>query len=100
MTTIDLPRLELYLDAASTTPLHPRAREAMLDALAEFGDPRRLYGRARRARLLLDRCREQVAAAVGALPDEVVLTSGGTEAADLREMADLDAQAIERETRR
>jgi cysteine desulfurase len=74
---------ETYLDAASTTPLHPLARAALLEALDGFGDPARLYGRARRARMLLDRSREQLAAAVGASPDEVVLTSGGTEAANL-----------------
>jgi cysteine desulfurase len=79
MTTV----AETYLDAASTTPLHPRARAALLDALDGFGDPSRLYGRARRARMLLDRSREQLAAAVGAAPDELVLTSGGTEAANL-----------------
>jgi cysteine desulfurase len=74
---------ETYLDAASTTPLHPAARAALLAALDEFGDPSRFYGRARRARRLLDRSREQVAGAVGARPDEVVFTSGGTEAANL-----------------
>jgi len=74
---------ELYLDAASTTPLHPSAREALVRALTDYGDPARLYGRARRARMLLDRCRERVAAAVGARADEIVFTSGGTEAANL-----------------
>jgi cysteine desulfurase len=72
-----------YLDAASTTPLHPRAREALERALDGFGDPARLYGRARRARLELDRARELVAATLGARPDEVIFTSGGTEAANL-----------------
>ena len=42
---------ETYLDAASTTPLHPLARAALVEALDEFGDPSRLYGRARRARI-------------------------------------------------
>jgi cysteine desulfurase len=74
---------ETYLDAASTTPLHPRARAALLEALDGFGDPSRLYGRGRRARTLLDRSREQLVAAVGAAPDEVIFTSGGTEAANL-----------------
>jgi cysteine desulfurase len=69
---------ETYLDGASTTPVHPRARAALLAAVEGFGDPSRLYARGRRARLLLDRSREQLAAAVGAHPEEVVLTSGGT----------------------
>jgi cysteine desulfurase len=74
---------ETYLDAASTTPLHPLARAALVEALDEFGDPARLYGRARRARLRLDRSREQLAAALGTAPDELIFTSGGTEAANL-----------------
>ncbi len=74
---------ETYLDAASTTPLHPDARQALQRALEGFGDPARLYGRARRARLLLDQSRERVAAALGARADEVVFTSGGTEAVNL-----------------
>jgi cysteine desulfurase len=77
------PAAETYLDAASTTPLHPAARQAMERALDGFGDPSRLYGRARRARLLLDQSRERVAAALGARADEVVFTSGGTEAVNL-----------------
>ena len=75
--------METYLDAASTTPLHPRAREALERVLDAFGDPARLYGRARRAHLELDRGREQVAWAVNARPDEVIFTSGGTEAVNL-----------------
>src|SRR6266540_483550 len=75
--------METYLDAASTTPLHPRAREAFERALDAFGDPARMYGRARRARLELDRARERVAAALGARPAEVIFTSGGTEAVNL-----------------
>jgi cysteine desulfurase len=89
------PLPDTYLDAASTTPLHPAARAALLGALDEFGDPSRLYRRARRARLLLDRSREQVAAAVGARPDEVVFASGGTEAANLA-VAGLAAAATDR----
>src|SRR6266511_1541791 len=74
---------ETYLDAASTTPLHPDARKALEQAVDAYGDPARLYGRARRARLLLDQSRERVAAALGARADEVVFTSGGTAAANL-----------------
>lgn len=70
-----------YLDAASSEPLHPAAREAFLAALdAGYADPRRLHGRARDARLLLDNAREAVAGALGVRPDEVSLTSSGTEA--------------------
>jgi cysteine desulfurase len=77
------PATETYLDAASTTPLHPSARQALEHALDAYGDPSRLYGRARRARLLLDQSRERVAAALGARADELAFTSGGTDAVNL-----------------
>jgi cysteine desulfurase len=74
---------EIYLDHASATPLDPRARDALVDALDRFGDPLRLHGRGMEARRLLDAAREQVAAAIGAQPDEIVFTSGGTESVAL-----------------
>ena len=73
-----------YLDAASTAPLHPAAREALLTALDDgWGDPSRRYHQARRARLLLDAARESVAARIGARPDEVSFTGSGTQAVGL-----------------
>ncbi|MGH2601562.1 MAG: cysteine desulfurase, partial [Dehalococcoidia bacterium] len=67
-----------YFDAASTEPLHPAAREALLLALDEgWADPARLYGEGRRARLRLDAAREVVARAVGARADEVAFTASG-----------------------
>src|SRR6266511_4213271 len=73
---------ETYLDAASTTPLHPDARKALEQAVDAYGDPARLYGRARRARLLLDQSRERVAAALGARADEVGTVQPVREAAE------------------
>jgi cysteine desulfurase len=76
--------LDGYLDAASTEPLHPAAREVLLAALDDgWADPARLYGAARRARLLLDNAREVVAAAISARPDEVSFTTSGTQAVHL-----------------
>ncbi|HEX6329230.1 MAG TPA: aminotransferase class V-fold PLP-dependent enzyme [Jiangellaceae bacterium] len=73
-----------YLDAASTEPLHPAAQEVLAEAYeAGWADPARLYGPARRARLLLDNAREIVAAAIGARPDEVTFTASGTQAVHL-----------------
>jgi cysteine desulfurase len=70
-----------YLDAASTQPLHPVAREALIAAIdSGWGDPARLYREARQARLLLDAARESVAATLGARPDEVAFTASGTQA--------------------
>jgi cysteine desulfurase len=73
-----------YLDAASTEPAHPLAREAMARAWDDgWADPARLYGAGRRARLLLEEARESMAHRVGCRPDELSLTSSGTEAAHL-----------------
>lgn len=74
---------ETYLDHTSATPLDPRAREAMLSALDDFGDPLRLHRNGLSARRVLDKGREQIAAALGAQPDEIVFTSGGTESVAL-----------------
>ena len=69
------------LDAASSTPLHPAARDAFLAALDRgYADPRRLHGSARDARLLLDNAREATADALAVRPDEVSFTATGTEA--------------------
>ena len=70
---------DLYLDAASATPLLPEARAAVVAALDVYGDPLHIHGPGREARALLDDAREVVAGAIGAQPDEIVFTSGGTE---------------------
>ncbi|MFF5257387.1 cysteine desulfurase family protein [Actinomadura viridis] len=73
-----------YFDAASTEPLHPAAREALLGALdAGWADPARLYGAARGARVLLDGARAQAAGALGVRADEVFFTTSGTQAVHL-----------------
>ncbi|MFE5488092.1 cysteine desulfurase/sulfurtransferase TusA family protein [Streptomyces sp. NPDC056527] len=70
-----------YFDAASSAPLHPVARQALLASLDEgWADPARLYREGRRARLLLDAAREAAAEAVGCRPDELVFTPSGTRA--------------------
>lgn len=69
------------LDAASSTPLHPAARDVLRAALERgYADPRRLHGHARDARLLLDNAREATSDALGVRPDEVTFTSSGTDA--------------------
>ncbi|MFE1456913.1 cysteine desulfurase/sulfurtransferase TusA family protein [Streptomyces sp. NPDC058735] len=70
-----------YFDAASSAPLHPVARQALLASLDEgWADPARLYREGRRARMLLDAARETAAEAVGCRPDELTFTSSGTRA--------------------
>lgn len=73
-----------YLDHAATTPLRPEVRDAMLPFLTEdFGNPSSVHAFGRRAREAVEIAREQVAAAIGAAPDEIVFTGGGTEADNL-----------------
>jgi len=73
-----------YLDAASSEPLHPAARDVLLAALEQgYADPRRLHGPARNARLLLDNAREVVAQSLGVRRDEVTFTPSGTHAVHL-----------------
>src|SRR5215211_5106518 len=72
-----------YLDHASATPLDERARVALLAALDEFADPLRVHGDGLAAKRLLDDARATVAGALGAQPDEIVFTSGGTESVAL-----------------
>ncbi|MGW6911154.1 aminotransferase class V-fold PLP-dependent enzyme [Streptomyces sp. NPDC054940] len=70
-----------YFDAASSAPLHPVARQALLASLDEgWADPARLYREGRRARLLLDAAREAAAEAVGCRTDELAFTTSGTRA--------------------
>src|SRR5438034_8384223 len=72
------------LDANATTPLLPAAWDAMQPALGgAFGNPASAHAVGRRARQLLEEARERIAALLGASPDEVIFTSGATEANNL-----------------
>jgi cysteine desulfurase len=73
----------IYLDFNATTPVAPQVLEAMLPYLgAEFGNPSSGYGLGRRARDAVEAARADVAALIGAHADEIVFTSGGTEASN------------------
>jgi cysteine desulfurase len=70
----------IYLDNAATTPLHPRALEAMLPYLTRsYGNPSATYGLAKQAGDAVQRCRRTVASILGCRPTEVIFTGGGTE---------------------
>jgi len=78
------PPVEVYLDYAATTPVHPAVREAMLPFLdAEYANPSSIHTSGRRSRKAISAAREQVAELIGAEPGEVVLTGGGTESDSL-----------------
>ncbi|MBV0912237.1 cysteine desulfurase family protein [Anianabacter salinae] len=70
-----------YLDWNATAPLRPEARAAMTQAMDVTGNPASVHAEGRAARALVEKAREQVAALVGAKRDEVIFTSGATEAA-------------------
>ncbi|MDX3381191.1 aminotransferase class V-fold PLP-dependent enzyme [Streptomyces niveiscabiei] len=70
-----------FFDAASGSPLHPVARQALLASLEDgWADPGKLYREGRKARVLLDAAREAAAEAIGCRADEVRFTSSGTRA--------------------
>ena len=74
----------IYLDNNATTPLLPAVWEAMRPYLTEvFGNPASAHSAGRRARRALEDARESVAAQLGADADEVLFTSGATEANNL-----------------
>jgi cysteine desulfurase len=73
-----------YLDYAASAPLRPEVVAAMLPFLEHpVANPSSQHGPGRAARSAVETAREQVAALVGAAPDQVVFTSGGTEADNL-----------------
>ncbi len=74
----------IYLDHNATTPLLPEVVDAMLPYLREhFGNPSSGHVYGTRARSAVARARDQVAALLGCEADEIVFTSGGTEANNL-----------------
>jgi cysteine desulfurase len=74
----------IYLDHAATTPVRDEVFEAMRPFFGpRFGNPSSTHRWGREARVALDEARERVARALGANVDEVVFTSGGTEADNL-----------------
>jgi cysteine desulfurase len=70
----------VYLDANATEPLRPEARAAVQMALEVTGNPSSVHAAGRAARKILEDARESLAVRFGALPQNLVFTSGGTEA--------------------
>src|SRR5581483_8345760 len=74
----------IYLDYNATTPVAPQVLEAMLPYLrGEFGNPSSAYALGHRAHSAVEQARAQVAALIGAAPEEIVFTGGATEASNL-----------------
>ena len=79
-----MPARRVYLDNSATTPVDPRVAAAMARAVVEnFGNASSVHGFGQQARAAVDRARREVAALIGAKQNEIVFTSGGTEANNL-----------------
>jgi len=86
----------IYADHNATTPVDPDVKAAMAHALdAGFGNASSLHSAGQEARRLVERARAQAAALIGAQPDEIVFTSGGTEADNLAVLGVAQAAAPE-----
>ncbi len=71
----------IYLDYAATTPTHPEVVKAMLPYFTEiFGNPSSIYSYGQEAKGTIEEARAKVADLIGARGEEIVFTSGGTEA--------------------
>lgn len=74
----------IYLDNAAAAPVNPKALAAAMPFLTEnFANPSSVHTPGREAALAVIKAREQCAAALGALPEEIYFTSGGTESDNL-----------------
>jgi cysteine desulfurase len=79
-----MSRRRVYLDNSATTPVDPRVAAVMARAVVDtFGNASSVHGFGQQARAAIDRARREVAALLGAKQNEIVFTSGGTEANNL-----------------
>ncbi|MCM3765395.1 cysteine desulfurase family protein [Neobacillus niacini] len=71
----------IYLDHAATSPMHPKVIEKMLEVMNRtFGNPSSIHSYGREARHEIDLARAVMAKSIGAKENEIIFTSGGTEA--------------------
>src|SRR5215510_12331694 len=86
----------IYLDHSATTPVDSRVAAAMARALTDnYGNPSSVHGFGQQARAAVDRARREVATLIGARPNEIVFTSGGTEANNLAIRGLCEASAVD-----
>lgn len=71
---------KIYFDYSATTPVHPAVAEEMTRYITgNFGNPSSVHSFGREAKKAIENAREKVALGIGAKPEEIVFTSGGTE---------------------
>ncbi|MGV2938107.1 cysteine desulfurase family protein [Mesobacillus sp. LC4] len=74
----------IYLDHAATTPMHPDVLAEMVKVMeAEYGNPSSIHHFGREARKILDDTRDELAKSIGTKGNNIIFTSGGTEADNL-----------------
>src|ERR1044072_3218659 len=79
-----MPDRRIYLDHSAAPPVDARVAEALARSLTQnFGNPSSVHGFGQQARAAGDRARREVAALINARPNEIILTSGGTEGNNL-----------------
>jgi cysteine desulfurase len=77
---VSMEKPNIYMDYGATTPVDPDVREAMLPYFSDiFGNASSVHAYGRKAKAVLERSREIIAAEIGAHPGEILFTSGGTE---------------------
>jgi cysteine desulfurase len=90
-----VPASRAYLDHNATTPLRPAARAAMLAAMDLAGNASSVHAEGRAARNLIERARADVAAFAGTAAENVIFTSGATEALNLVLVPDMRIAGID-----
>ncbi|SDX01461.1 cysteine desulfurase family protein [Paenibacillus sp. PDC88] len=76
--------MNIYLDHAASTPVHPEVAEAMLKVMTgQFGNASSVHAFGRAAKRTVSSARDKIAAFLGSFPDELIFTSGGTESDNL-----------------
>lgn len=74
----------IYLDHAATSPVHPQVIAKLVETMGQvYGNPSSIHAAGREARKQLDKAREYLAKSIGAKDQDIILTSGGTEADNL-----------------
>lgn len=70
----------IYLDNSATTPLHPKVKEAIIDAMDLYGNPSSMHTTGRQVRAILEKSRKDIADFLNCEPGEIIFTAGASEA--------------------